>query len=31
MGKAEFPCAYAGRVFLFSSEENLKAFMANPK
>jgi hypothetical protein len=25
-GKAEFPCAYAGRVFLFVSEENQKAF-----
>jgi len=26
IGKAEFPCAYAGRVFLFLSEENQKAF-----
>jgi YHS domain-containing protein len=31
IGKAEFPCAYAGRVFLFLSEENQKAFEQSPR
>jgi adenylate/nucleoside-diphosphate kinase len=31
MGKAEFACSFAGRVFLFSSEENQKMFLSNPK
>ena len=31
IGKGEFACAYAGRVFLFFSEENQKKFMENPK
>lgn len=30
-GKAEFACAYGGRVFLFSSEESQKKFLADPK
>jgi len=31
MGKGEFPCAYAGRVFIFFSEENLQKFIKSPK
>lgn len=30
-GKAEFACAYGGRVFLFSEEKSYKAFIENPK
>lgn len=31
-GKAgEFACEYAGRVFVFTSEENQNAFLANPR
>jgi adenylate/nucleoside-diphosphate kinase len=30
-GKTEFSCDYAGRVFLFDSEENLNLFMETPK
>ena len=31
MGKGEFACEYAGRVFLFDSEPNLLEFLSNPK
>ena len=31
VGKAEFAASYAGRVFLFISEENKTAFLTNPK
>lgn len=30
-GKGEFPCEYAGRVFVFESEESRAEFMKNPK
>jgi YHS domain-containing protein len=30
-GAAEFACHYANNVFVFQSEENLKAFVANPR
>ena len=30
-GAAEFACHYVGNVFVFVSEENLKAFMLEPK
>ena len=30
-GKADFACHYSGNVFVFSSEENFKAFMLQPK
>jgi len=30
-GKPEFAAEYAGRAFVFSSEENLEVFMKNPK
>lgn len=30
VGKAEFPVAFAGRVFLFEKEENLSEFMKSP-
>lgn len=31
VGKAEFPCEYAGRVFLFDKEENLIEFTQNAR
>lgn len=30
-GKADFACHYCGNVFVFGNEENLKAFMIEPK
>ena len=30
-GKGEFPCEFAGRVFVFETEENRAEFMKNPK
>ena len=30
-GKTDFPCEFAGRVFMFSSEENQNAFAADPR
>jgi adenylate/nucleoside-diphosphate kinase len=30
-GKIEFACDYAGRVFLFDTEENQGKFLANPR
>lgn len=30
-GKTDFPCEYAGRVFLFDNEDNQKAFCDYPR
>ena len=31
MGKVEFACDYAGKIFLFENEDNQNRFMSNPR
>jgi len=31
IGKVEFACDYAGRVFLFENEDNLNKFLSQPR